>query len=299
MVSITTDYKSFFHKALAKSGGNLFLYSAAWAAGTIGNMFDESGINYTGYLEADKRLSGQIYNGKRIFHISELDPNETNYIFMANHTEVDILLIEKSINNAAVLVSPNIRNLNYCLSICRNRRLNKKEITIFSNNCIAGVLYKSLDCETMSPTINMIIRPDDYIKFCSDTKKYIEADLSLLRYEYRPTKELYPIAALNDISIYFVHYDSFEKAKDDWEKRKARIQWDNMYYIFDDYHFPLNKQNLTVFDRLPLDNKIAFVKRALHGYYHNVCYLSARSGFMENIIFETWFDFVSWINGEN
>jgi len=43
--------------------------------------------------------------------------------------------------------------------------------------------------------------------------------------------EEYPIGMLDDVEIHFMHYDTCKEAKEAWDKRKARINWDKIFVI--------------------------------------------------------------------
>lgn len=49
--------------------------------------------------------------------------------------------------------------------------IKNKDFTIFSSNCTGGVLYHDLGLEFLSPTINLYMNCEDFIKFCEDPKK--------------------------------------------------------------------------------------------------------------------------------
>ncbi|MGM9534774.1 MAG: DUF1919 domain-containing protein, partial [Intestinibacter sp.] len=107
-------------------------------------------------------------------------------------------------------------------------RLNNKEFTIISQNCTGGVFYHDMGMQFLSPTINLHIKSNDYIKFVKNIKSYIEKDLDM-RYG-----EFYPIGKLDDIEIYFNHYNTCQEAFDKWNERKTRINYDNLIVIMTD-----------------------------------------------------------------
>lgn len=61
---------------------------------------------------------------------------------------------------------------NNCCEAIENYILQKKRISIISNNCIAGYIYKYFGMKFLSPTINLQIAPSDFIKFCSALSIY-------------------------------------------------------------------------------------------------------------------------------
>ena len=73
---------------------------------------------------------------------------------------------------------------------------------------------------------------EDYLKFLSDPKRYIAEDLELVEMGYNETLKInFPIAKCGDILLNFNHYESFETANECWERRKKRIDWDNLFVM--------------------------------------------------------------------
>lgn len=64
------------------------------------------------------------------------------------------------------------RKLRSLKDIIDRERLYNKNFTIFSTNCIGGIIYHNLKLRFLSPTINLWISPKDYIKLLEDPQKY-------------------------------------------------------------------------------------------------------------------------------
>ena len=97
------------------------------------------------------------------------------------------------------------------------KKLNNNNITIISNNCIGGVIYHNLGLRFNSPTINTLIKGEDYLNFCIYLKEYLSGQLN----EYYDAQCNYPIGILSSekneippIRIDFVHYKTFNEAKE-------------------------------------------------------------------------------------
>lgn len=67
----------------------------------------------------------------------------------------------------------------------------------------------------------------------------------------------YPAAYLRDVKIYFMHYDSEEEAREAWKRRKARINWDNIFIMYTDRSY-CTQEDLEAFDKAPYNNKVVF-----------------------------------------
>lgn len=115
-------------------------------------------------------------------------------------------------------------------------------ISIISQNCIGGVLSHDLGMQFRSPTVNLFIREPDFVKFALNLEHYLGCSL---RVHWGGT---YPIGTLDDITIYFMHYDSCEEAKLAWERRTKRVDIDRVLVLstdrngFDDESYLLWKQ---------------------------------------------------------
>jgi len=135
-------------------------------------------------------------------------------------------------------------------------KLKKNTPSILSNNCWGGLTYHSLDLEFTSPFINMFETIPDYLKLLKDLKKYMTEELELISTQYEESQNIYyPIVKCGDVTLHFNHYSSFEEAKLYWEKRKRRINWDNLLVMMYTEDFDLANE----FIKLPYKRKFCFV----------------------------------------
>ena len=103
-----------------------------------------------------------------------------------------------------------------------------KQVSIISQNCIGGVIYHDMGWKFLSPTINLYFECPDFVRFVLDLEKYMELELQM------KWEEEYPVGMLGDVKIYFMHYQTCTEAKEAWERRKERINWDNIVIISTD-----------------------------------------------------------------
>ena len=54
----------------------------------------------------------------------------------------------------------------------------KQKISIVTNNCIGGFIYKKYGCKFLSPTINLQMSPNDFVKFCQNLDLYLNEDIT-------------------------------------------------------------------------------------------------------------------------
>jgi len=67
----------------------------------------------------------------------------------------------------------------------------------------------------------------------------------------------YPIGLLGDIEIMFLHYHTADEAKEKWERRCGRINWEKIIYKFNDQN-GCTPTNVIEFFSLPIDHKLFF-----------------------------------------
>lgn len=117
----------------------------------------------------------------------------------------------------------------------KSRRLVNQNVSLFCNNCTGGVILHDLSLRFNSPTINLNIQPKDFIKFVRNLKDYMRCELE----EIHDASVDFPVGRLSlpkdggDVYIKFVHYSSFKCAKEKWEERKNRIDWDNIFVLLE------------------------------------------------------------------
>ena len=122
------------------------------------------------------------------------------------------------------------------------KNVDAEDITFISQNCIGGVLYHDLGLQFLSPTINTFIPEPGFVKMVLNLRHYMEQEL-VMRWG-----EEYPIGMLDDVEIHFMHYNTCKEAKEAWDRRKVRINWDKIFIIgtdrdgFDENTYELWKQ---------------------------------------------------------
>ena len=161
------------------------------------------------------------------------------------------------------------KKLNPYLGIIRRHIGGVKEpFTIIANNCWGGLIYQHYNLSYDSPTIGLYFFAEDYIKFVSNLKYYLNLDMAFISYEQSKHKDellqkkqtKIPIGLLEDVEIIFLHYHSEEEAKEKWDRRKKRIHWNNLFFKFSEMN-QCTLQHLKSFDEMPLDNKLIFVSQ--------------------------------------
>ena len=144
----------------------------------------------------------------------------------------------------------------------RNKLINVPEFTIFSNNCLGGVFYHDAGMRFTSPLINTAMDGEDFLKFLSNPKHYLEWDMEFISFPGRN----HPIARIDDIEVNFVHYQSVEECIEKWNSRAKRIVWDNIFIVATNHDGMCHDDCMERFDKLPYKNKIMFVSKEYPQY---------------------------------
>lgn len=135
-------------------------------------------------------------------------------------------------------------------------------VSIVSQNCFAGYAYNRLGLEFSSPTINMWFSFSDFVSFVSDVDKNLKQELVLDGYGTDKFQNdfKYPIAKIGglDISVHLNHYNDFNEAHDSWNRRKKRINYNNIFIVASTD----KESDIELFDKIPF-RKVLFVPNSL------------------------------------
>lgn len=189
------------------------------------------------------------------------------------------------------------------------RRLKNDGFTILSSNCVAGIIYHRLGKQFLSPTINMWFPQPDFIDFCLHLDYYLGQDLNFIE-----TDKDYPVAKiagngedLPTITLNFNHCKEPETAKNTWEKRKTRINRNNLYVML--YNLDgMTVEKLKSLEQFQCKGKVVFSAKPLPEIPWSFYIKPIQShrypmNYLEKDIcgvryFEKKFDFVSFLNDE-
>ena len=150
-----------------------------------------------------------------------------------------------------------------------NRKLiRRRDFTIISNNCWAGRCYQYLDMPYLSPTVGLYFFAEDYIKFISDLRYYLSLDLKFITVEESRYRDILkerkhdkiPLGKLGEVEIIFLHYKTEEEAKNKWDRRKERVNYENIIFKFSKMNL-CSERELEKFNDLRFENKFMLNNR--------------------------------------
>ena len=197
------------------------------------------------------------------------------------------------------------------------RKRNKvNDVTIISQNCVGGVIYDNLGLQFLSFTINMFIEDENFIKLVENLEHY-------MKIKPEPVTDCfidpidnnikYPIIKIDDIKLCCIHYKDCKDAIDSWERRKVRVNYDNVVVIGNSWNMHENEKLIERLGKVKY-KKVIFTYKDYHKDYciklpGNFWYLDNRGIVRPNITdfipnsqyryFEEMFDFVEFINSGN
>lgn len=181
------------------------------------------------------------------------------------------------------------------------RKLKNKDFTILSCNCAAGIIYHRYNLPFLSPTINLWIEQNDFLKFVSDLDHYLCQELHFIE-----TDAGYPVAECGDIKIWFNHYATEEEARQKWESRKKRINRNNLFLMMSERD-GIGREEILKFGQIPCKNRVIFTSHRYEDIPY-ACYLPPYEGeeqvgyyleknpITDKTVMEEYFDLTKWLN---
>lgn len=168
-------------------------------------------------------------------------------------------MISKIVKTVRVYIWKKNRNK---LDGLERKRLTEKaqQTSIISMNCTGGVISHNLGLRFLSPTVNLYMNAEDFIKFCENLRYYLSIEKMIECNDKSIIGDRrYPIAYLDDLKLFLVHYDSIEEAQKKWNERKKRINWDNIAILNTDRE-GMTDELRNRFEKLPY-RKVMFVNK--------------------------------------
>lgn len=163
------------------------------------------------------------------------------------------------------------------------RKLVGPETSIIANACYGGRLSTDLGFPYNSPLVGCYIVYPDYLEFLSNIREYLRAPLQFkkeskyeeCRQQRAKTPYWYPEGFLSiggkEVEIHFLHYHSEEEAREKWERRAARVNFDDLLILGVDQDMA-TEEDAKRFVKLPFKKKFFFAS-------HNWCPEAKDAGF--------------------
>jgi len=179
-------------------------------------------------------------------------------------------------------------------------------VRILASNCIGGLLYHDIGKEFTSPTINLTIGGEDFIKLCNNPEYYLTCEPVF----EKTSPQGYPVANLNGILIYGVHYKDFDDLKNQWMRRSRRFleHSEQEILVMTCDSFLTSNELVEKFHSLPY-RKVCYTKNPVCPYEEFVYVpgyessdtigdLTRYADYKGTRIFEKYFDCIKWLKNE-
>lgn len=199
-----------------------------------------------------------------------------------------------------------IRNdFNSLCAVYRRSKVKDLSFTIIANNCWAGVCYEYFNIRKNSPTIGLYFYADEYIIFLENLKYYMNCELHFIdtvkSKHFNDLKmkkqENVIVGMLDDIEIIFLHYSSEKEAKEKWDRRVKRINWDNLIIKFS-YMNGCTDELVDRFEKIDYKKKFILVSKEF-SQYDNAFILPGLNGEQiknDTLKFNKYFDLYKFLN---
>ncbi|MDQ1141125.1 DUF1919 domain-containing protein [Pedobacter agri] len=187
-------------------------------------------------------------------------------------------------------------------------RILNKDFTLLSNHCWGGGIYEELGLPYTTPLVGLYFYGPCYLKFLQNLKYNLSCDLRFVtvsKYDIandsRESGSKYPIGVIGEIEIHFLHYHSELEAREKWNRRRARVNLNNLFVEMSENEY-VDVEIMKAFQKLPFENKVILSSKNFKDI-ENLIYLPLTET-MENVgdlynnpkLWRKEFDVVKWLN---
>ncbi len=185
----------------------------------------------------------------------------------------------------------------------KRSKLKNGNPTVFSANCNGAMILHDMKCRFNSPFVNLYVQADDFLKFLKNPEKYLNAEPVEIKSDMP-----FPVGMVEDIMLFFMHYKSFDEARDKWIERSKRVDMNNLFIMMTDKN-GCTEKHIAEFDSLPYDNKVIFTHKP-YPEFKSAYYIKGFENDGEVGILSDWkpgfwkrrwlddFDYVKFLNGD-
>ena len=138
------------------------------------------------------------------------------------------------------------------------QQLTNQGMSVISANCVGAFILHDLNQSFNSPFVNLYLDPSDFVRYLQNIEFYQAQPLQFIQ-----TEKPYPVGLLDDLKVHFMHYHSEQEAKEKWEARSQRLDFDNLFIMMTDKDGGKGAkyEDLQAFDNLPYPNKVVFTHK--------------------------------------
>ena len=289
----------------------MFLYGAGVISECIVELVKQANIKIDGFIDRDVNKQSHYFNGYKIYSPEDIKNNfkdkKIKVYITINNTWSATNFLEQNFNNIEVYMPPiedasvvgvqDEPSINKGLAPLRNLCLKRKDFTLIANTCAASRIYQMCDCEYETPCVAVIIKPDEYLKLCQKLKEYLKYELKFVRYEeWFLTNKYHTLCKLGDVEIKFIGRHDFEKCKNDWDNRVERINYENLFLIYENTHYRPTIDFYEKFLEIPYGTKLILQRDVHLSVKHTICTVDYANLFNPSFVIEKWFRLTDFLN---
>lgn len=150
------------------------------------------------------------------------------------------MLIEEIKNNSKQAIRLLYHKFIRFSKFSRRIGLKNRSFSIISNNCSGGYVYQYFGIKYNSPTEGLYFTTEDYVKLAQNPLYFFSKEIEFISSGNSKNKELlkdsvnwgnFPIGKIEDLEVYFLHYENETEAKEKWIRRVSRINYNNIYFL--------------------------------------------------------------------
>lgn len=202
--------------------------------------------------------------------------------------------------------TPNIKRVLYrrfALARLRNRTF-----CVVSNNCWRSTIYQDLGFEYNTPFVGLYFYSPCYIRLLSNLSYYLSQSVEIIETSRYPVaneiraRRYFPTGLLGkDVEIRFLHYKTPQDALEKWDRRRGRMDSNNLFVAFSDVDL-FEDRFLDQFEASSFEHKVFFTSRNIHTPSAVCISEHANQPDVGNLYTESYlskrhFDVVDWLNG--
>ena len=171
------------------------------------------------------------------------------------------------------------------LRLRARRALRGSTASIISSNCVGSRISLLGGNPYRSPTVNLWFDPESFLTFVGDLPHYLSHEVTEDVVE--SARHGYPVGRMGPVTIYFMHFASFDDAVAKWAERARRVDLHNLVLTFTDEHGATD-EHVARFAALPVQRKVMFAARPRAGF-DCVAAVPARAGEVDaGDLFTNW-----------
>ena len=158
---------------------------------------------------------------------------------------VRCVVMNRAINRLKDLIKTILYQIKIKLT---NMKIYNQDVSIICNNCTGADILHLGGLKFNTPTVNLFIPAEDYNKFISNLPYYLGLDVVeckefsdhqrekiFFHLNEQPECAGFPFGLVGDVLVCFMHYNAFNEAREAWNRRKTRVNFNHLGILYVQY----------------------------------------------------------------